>query len=633
MPFLKKFRAIGVAITVLLFFVANRYLYTEKYFPYLSFGALTLILCALLYSGFMYLRERKSDRKGEVTAWLFTGIWQSLIFGSLGIYLVYAHNVGEGPIAENGVAKLLLGAWVSLFVLGCGLAIGIEMARGFSTTSVVLEPKRIVRTAQSWFLVALLVIILVNANFIAAKLDKVWDWSYLKSTSPSDSTSAMIESSSESFEAAIFIAQDNDVLPFVRSYFDLLQQKTSKIKVNYFDRDLNPAQAEEFKASKNGQIVFKFQDKQHRVQLGENIASARKKLASLDSEVQGAYTKLVFERQTLYFTRGHGELQVGASDSDPLRSMKFYEELLKSQNYKLKPWGISEGSESDVPDDAACVLIVGPTSDFSAGELTSLRAYTAKGGKVLVFQDRGGSLKDDPAVAKLSAAGTPNLNAFLADVGIKFEPGTLANQKNFVRATKSAVDHWILFSNSFSTHESVSSLSRNDERLAVLFMRASHYSLEEKKSQEGGLPWKTFTLVRSMDGTFEDLNLNQKQDGSEGKSSQTYNLAVVSEAKTDTKDAKGELLTAKVLAVGDVQVVSDALVGQNRGNAIFALDSMRWLVGQSAFKGEAESEEDVKIRHTNKENVVWFSATVVACPLLVLGLGFVATRRKKRRSR
>jgi hypothetical protein len=349
--------------------------------------------------------------------------------------------------------------------------------------------------------------------------------------------------------------------------------------------------------------------------------------------VQSAYTKLVFERQTIYFTRGHGELQVGTSDNDPLRSMKFYEELLKSQNYKLKPWGIGEGSEGAIPDDAACVLIVGPTSDFSTGEIEGLKAYTAKGGKILIFQDRGGSLKDEPALAKISPAGTPNLNLLLESVGIRFEPQTLANQKSFVRATKSSLDHWVLFSNSFSTHESVSSLSRNDERVAVLFMRASHYSLVDLKASEGAPAWKTNTLIRSMEATFEDLNLNQKQDANESKVPKTFNLAVASEANTDAKDAKGETIVAKVMAVGDVQVVSDALVGQNRGNAIFALDSVRWLVGQSAFKGEASSEEDVKIRHTNKENVVWFSATVIVCPLLILALGFVATRRKKRRSR
>jgi hypothetical protein len=41
---------------------------------------------------------------------------------------------------------------------------------------------------------------------------------------------------------------------------------------------------------------------------------------------------------------------------------------------------------------------------------------------------------------------------------------------------------------------------------------------------------------------------------------------------------------------------------------------------------------DQPIAHTHKEDVVWFYATSFFAPSLVLGLGLLATRRRRRRS-
>ena len=68
---------------------------------------------------------------------------------------------------------------------------------------------------------------------------------------------------------------------------------------------------------------------------------------------------------------------------------------------------------------------------------------------------------------------------------------------------------------------------------------------------------------------------------------------------------------------------------RNIGNALYFSDTLKWLVGDTALQGELANEEDVKIRHTRKEDVIWFHATVVVVPLLVLGIGFLATRRRK----
>jgi hypothetical protein len=44
------------------------------------------------------------------------------------------------------------------------------------------------------------------------------------------------------------------------------------------------------------------------------------------------------------------------------------------------------------------------------------------------------------------------------------------------------------------------------------------------------------------------------------------------------------------------------------------------------------SEEDVPIQHTREQDVLWFWATVLLAPALVLGVGFFVTRRRGRRA-
>ena len=39
-------------------------------------------------------------------------------------------------------------------------------------------------------------------------------------------------------------------------------------------------------------------------------------------------------------------------------------------------------------------------------------------------------------------------------------------------------------------------------------------------------------------------------------------------------------------------------------------DTLKWTVGDSDLIGDISNEEDVKLVHTRKEDVIWFNATV-----------------------
>jgi hypothetical protein len=61
-------------------------------------------------------------------------------------------------------------------------------------------------------------------------------------------------------------------------------------------------------------------------------------------------------------------------------------------------------------------------------------------------------------------------------------------------------------------------------------------------------------------------------------------------------------------------------------------DSVKWLGGEEVFAGEVVSEDDKPIKHTKNQDVVWFAATIIGAPLLVLTLGLIGTGYYRRRS-
>ena len=57
---------------------------------------------------------------------------------------------------------------------------------------------------------------------------------------------------------------------------------------------------------------------------------------------------------------------------------------------------------------------------------------------------------------------------------------------------------------------------------------------------------------------------------------------------------------------------------------------MRWLAREEGFAGAVETEEDVPIVHTQQQNVIWFHATILGAPALVLAIGLMSVRRRRK---
>jgi hypothetical protein len=299
--------------------------------------------------------------------------------------------------------------------------------------------------------------------------------------------------------------------------------------------------------------------------------------------------------------------------------------------------------------------VLGPKDPFSPEEVAALKRYTERGGSILLALDpealtavptgdaptsSAGLTVPTPSasnenaatpapnseitavsahVAQLNKGGVgPDLNALASLLGLAVEPTILANDSgNIVRFAGNKSDLSRIVSNRFSSHASVSTLSRHSAWV-VLFGAGSLKKLDEN---DKGIDF----ALRSTTTTFADENGNFAFDSNEQRKS--YDIA----AAVSRKGEGANKTERRGFVVADADLFSDTVLMSATTNRFLLLDAIRWLGGDESLAGEVSSEEDVRIEHTKDKDVFWFYLTILGVPALVLGLGLYVSRKAKRK--
>ena len=574
--------------------------------------------------------------------------------------------------------------WVSLVVISTLPMVFVETALRPMRSSERPESRRVRAAAGAGLSLALAAIYGSLFVYAASGVDLRIDYSYFRTSRPSDSTRAYVKNMSEPLRVVAFFPDVNEVRTEVAGYLRELAAGAPQVKLEIHDRLLVPKLAKELRAVQDGVIVLARGTSIQSLQIGTELDQARVKLKTLDRDFQEQLLKILRTRRTAYFTVGHGEINDNPrSGSDEQRSAQIVRTLIQRQNFTIRDLGLGQGLAREVPDDADIVLSLGATEAFSREELSALGRYADRGGRLILALDADAfSAKDlvtaesapgippgttaaPPSAAAAPSAAAPSapsavppLSASAAPaggpapgagavasmdlagvVGLTFSAEPLANEKNYVPVRYNESDRGCLVTNSFSSHASVTTLSRNSGRAAVVLFGAG--SLDKGKTAGDA---KVDFTIRSMAGTFRDKNRNYREDADE-KSVGVFNLAAavtkpVSAAQAAAKPADDKKapkdkdkakdaheLRAFVLA--DADALSDLVMQRVVGNQVLFVDALRWLVGEESVQGLPNTEEDKRIEHTKQVDLGWFYATIFGAPALVLGLGLFVSRRSR----
>jgi hypothetical protein len=565
-----------------------------------TLGGLALVLGAMAARALRTRRATAERRGAEGLLLRLYGL------GLLAVALYFVQSDlptlrGGLPLEHSSprLATALAALWPALWIAAAWPILLVEMAYAQMAKAPRLETGRLKDAMYSGFGVAFALVFVFTVVYVSSERDKKLDLAYFRTARPGEVVRKIIRTLDAPLEIASFFPASNEVREEVDNYLKDLAKESGQLTITHYDFDVDPLKAKEMGVSTNGTLVFVRGRRHEQLGLPVQFESARNALKTLDKEVQQRLMLMARQTKSAVFTTGHGERtwEPAAMATDKRPGIQKLREMLLDQSYDLRTFGAADGLAQDVPKDTTVLVIMGPQRPFLADETAAVNRYLKNGGRALI------ALDPENHVA---------LKEILDPLQLEYHDETLANDQVFVPRTHTVADRTNIATATYSSHPAVTTLLRLGGRAPTFFLGSGW--IDAKRNRP--IDIQTDAPIKAHWSTFVDKNNNFEFDAGEQRRAWEITGAV----------SKG-LMRAFVIA--DSDCFADEAI-QARGNELLTLDVMHWLMGDEAYQGLVSSEMDLPINHTRKQDVVWFYSTIFLAPALVLGFGWMTTRRRRR---
>ncbi|GAB4244183.1 MAG: Gldg family protein [Candidatus Methylacidiphilales bacterium] len=478
-----------------------------------------------------------------------------------------------------------------------------------------------------WISIGLVLVIFGAAQFLNFKYFHRANLSPLDYTKLSELSLNVIRDLPGTVTLTSFIAPQGDPLaPLIQGdLLELLDQyrynSNGKIEVRRVDPFINFDDArslvDQFKLTTNENVVIvEYADRSKVLRLadlaevdasGEMFGSPPRLVSfKAEREITSAIQQLVRgNTKKIYFTSGHGEFNPLAPDNERL-SYSLIGSYLRRQNAELFQINLAE--KGGVPPDADLVVVAGPRSRFTQGEIDLLRSYFLgeKPGKLLVLLD--------PET-------TTGLEDFFASYGLTFSADLAVTKISMLGQTRLLAD---AIGTSFAVHPAIDWARKLGTNLVLGACR----SLAIGSPVEGEAA-KVTPLVRTPESYWGETDPNRESvqfdEGKDIRGPLTL-AAAVEVGAVDGLDV--HVSTPKAIAVGGAAF----LINENLGNmqVDFAVNAVNWLLGQEDALGIAPKEPKefkTSLLPEQQEKITLLILLVVPGAIAVIGLAVWWRRR------
>lgn len=385
-----------------------------------------------------------------------------------------------------------------------------------------------------------------------------------------------------------------------RALSDLMEEldyASPSVTTQFVDFDKDRLTAEALGVTQYGTVVI--QRGEQRVDLDDRDLFRRvgkgqdKSLQFLgEAAVNRGFSQLLSNtRKVVYVLVGHGEMSPESHDPNGLADLAA---ALEQEHYSLKPLDLVRDRKPDeaprVPDDAAAVLIVRPTVAIPATEEDLLLSWFATGGALMFAVEPEGVLPE-----------------LMGRFGVAVPSGYVLDDKLIYPFPDRPVPR-------YRNHPITQSLS--DDDLVTVVSRAA--PLQASVPATPG--------VRSS-ALLETGRAGWIERGGEGKDGQAIYQPDLDGAGPVTMalalDVTGESGLVKqrpgrVLVLGDADLMSNAMLAEGPGNQSFAINAVRWLVGDDgrmSVVGKPSAVRRLTLTDEDRGRIQWLAMGI--SPLLV----------------
>jgi ABC-type uncharacterized transport system involved in gliding motility auxiliary subunit len=451
--------------------------------------------------------------------------------------------------------------------------------------------------------VVIVLAILTAINFLANRHNKRWDLTAAQQYTLSDQTKKVVQGLTKPVNVTVF-ARTEDFDRF-RSRLDEYTYLSKQLKVEYIDPEKRPSMAEKLKESTLGTIVMEYEGRVQRV------------TSEQEQDITNGLIKVLQSTQPkVLFVQGHGERDIAGSAGDGYSGIS---EELKGDNFTTESIVLLQ---QEIPADASVVVVAGPKSDLLEPEIARLKAYLAKGGKLLVMVDPPQNAEAPPLT---------NLLAFLKEWSVDVGTNAVLDPLSQLRGTQADVPVAAQY-----PYHAITNTFR--------MLTAYPYSRSVRPAENLPTGRTATTFVQSGRNSWAETDLKRLTTKGEaepnfenGDVQGPISLAVAVNAPVDAPappagdkpDENQNKPESRLVVVGDSDFAANNFAGMG-GNRDMFLNMVNWLAQQEnliAVRPRDPADRRISLTAGQDRMITWF--TMVILPGLIFFAGIQTWWRRR----
>ena len=456
---------------------------------------------------------------------------------------------------------------------------------------------------MSVIFIAVVIVINMIVSTIPSKYSEI-DISSQKLYSIGDETKEMLKDLEKDvtiYQIAQSGSEDENIANLLKKYED----ESKHIKVEQKDPVVNPKFVSQYTSddlSANSLIVVcgdrnKVIDYNNMYETSIDYQTYSSQTTGFDGEGQitSAIGYVTSENlPVLYTVEGHGEKDMDSSVKEDIEKANMD---IKSLNL------LTEGS---VPDDADCLFIDSPSTDFSSDEKDAIIEYLEDGGKAMIFSD-------------YTTEDMPNFDAILENYGVQRVDGVVFEGDNQHYAMQ--MPYYLV--------PTINSTDASSETASAGYYVLAPYEQGIKKLDDVRDTVTIESILTTSDQAYSktDLNSNtiEKEDGDvEGP----FDLGVsITESLDDDKETQIVYYsTSNLMDSQTNQMVSG-------GNEKLIIESLKWMTDTEESASVSIPSKSLEVSYltiTDYDAAFWKICTIALIPGLFLVIGFVVWIKRRK---
>ena len=456
---------------------------------------------------------------------------------------------------------------------------------------------------MSVIFIAVVIVINMIVSTIPSKYSEI-DISSQKLYSIGDETKKMLKDLEKDvtiYQIAQSGSEDENISNLLKKYED----ESKHIKVEQKDPVVNPKFVSQYTSddlSANSLIVVcgdrnKVIDYNNIYETSVDYQTYSSQTTGFDGEGQitSAIGYVTSENlPALYTVEGHGEKDMDSS----------IKEDIEKANMDIKSLNLL--TEGTVPDDADCLFIDSPSTDFSSDEKDAIIEYLENGGKAIIFSD-------------YTTEDMPNFDAILENYGVQRTEGVVFEGDNQHYAMQ--MPYYLV--------PTINSTDASSETASAGYYVLAPYAQGIKQLDDVRDTVKIESILTTSDQAYSktDLNSNtiEKEDGDvEGP----FDLGVsITESLDDDKETQIVYYsTSNLMDSQTNQMVSG-------GHEKLIMESLKWMTDTEESASVSIPSKSLEVSYltiTDYDAAFWKICTIALIPGIFLVIGFVVWIKRRK---